>query len=100
MSKGVKWTKIILETFFEESGLNDRIELGDEKARLMEAILTTRVAGWNITKQAEEFHISKDTVSKYIKEIKDLYDETQKYSLILPKSKRQEKWEKENHINE
>ena len=35
MSKGVKWTKIILETFFEESGLNDRIELGDEKARLM-----------------------------------------------------------------
>ena len=32
MSKEVVWTKIILETFLEESGILDRIELGDEKA--------------------------------------------------------------------
>lgn len=34
MSKEVVWTKIILETFLEESGILDRIELGDEKANL------------------------------------------------------------------
>ena len=31
MAKEVVWTKIILETFLEESGILDRIELGDEK---------------------------------------------------------------------
>ena len=34
MAKEVIWTKIILETFLEESGLNDRVALGDEKARI------------------------------------------------------------------
>ena len=29
MAKEVVWTKIILETFLEESGILDRIELGD-----------------------------------------------------------------------
>ena len=32
MAKEVVWTKIILETFLEESGILDRIELGYEKA--------------------------------------------------------------------
>ena len=31
MAKEVVWTKIILETFLEESGILDRIELGDER---------------------------------------------------------------------
>ena len=31
MSKEITWTKIIIETFLEESGINDRIKLGDEK---------------------------------------------------------------------
>ena len=35
MAKGVVWTKIILETFLEESRILDRIELGDEKARIL-----------------------------------------------------------------
>lgn len=30
MSRQVIWTKIILETFLEESGLNDRVSMGDE----------------------------------------------------------------------
>ena len=77
-------TKVILETFLEESGINDRVKLGDEKAKILESIMRTRFAGWNITKQANEFHISVDTVNKYVKELKKLYDETQKYSLILP----------------
>lgn len=42
MSKEVVWTKIILETFLEESGILDRIELGDEKARILEGIMRSR----------------------------------------------------------
>lgn len=87
MTKSLVWGKIITETFLEESGINDRIKLGDEKARILEGIMHTRVAGWTITKQAQEFHISEDTVNKYIRELKDLYDETQRYSVILPKRK-------------
>lgn len=82
--KQICWSKIILETFLEESGINDRIKLGDEKARILEGIMRTRVAGWTIVKQAQEFHISVDTVNKYIHELKELYDATQKYSVILP----------------
>ena len=83
-----------METFFEESGINDRISLGDEKARILEGIMRTRVAGWSVAKQAEEFHISVDTVNKYIRELKDLYDETQRYSVILP-TRKSSKIEKE-----
>ena len=97
MAHQVPWTKIILETFLEESGLNDRIELGDEKARILEGILRTRFASWDIARQAHEFNISVDTVNKYIKELKVLYDETQKNSVILPKRKRS-KWEEEHDI--
>ena len=91
MAKEVVWSKIIMETFFEESGINDRIKFGDTKARIMEGIMRTRVAGWTVTKQAEEFHISVDTVNKYIRELKDLYDVTQKHSIILPVRKQSKK---------
>lgn len=97
----IAWTKIILETFFDESGINDRIALGDEKARILQGILRTRVAGWSIVKQAQEFNISEDTVSKYIKEIKTLYDNTQKNSVILPirkKSKKEEELDRLDRI--
>lgn len=87
MIKTKEWTKIILETFLEESGLNYRISLGDERARILEAIMRTRFAGWSIAKQAKEFNISVDTVSKYVKELSDLYDKTQETSLILPTAK-------------
>lgn len=78
------WTKIILETFLEESGINYRIGLGDEKARILGGITRTRFAGWDRISQADRFNISVDTVDKYIKELKHLYDQTQKNSLILP----------------
>lgn len=94
MSKGITWTKLIMETFLEESGINDRIELGDDKARIMEGILRTRCANWSITKQAEEFHCSRETISNYIKEIKKLYDATQLTSDILPKRIKNSKTEK------
>lgn len=89
--KQLCWSKIILETFLEESGINDRIKLGDDKARILEGIMRTRVAGWSVVKQSQEFHISVDTVNKYIKELKELYDETQKYSMILPVRKSSKK---------
>lgn len=99
MTKSMVWSKIILETFFEESGINDRIKLGDSKARILEGIMRTRAAGWTVVKQAEEFHISVDTVNKYIKELKDLYDETQKYSMILPIRKTSKKEQELDKIN-
>lgn len=99
MTKSMVWSKIILETFFEESGINDRIKLGDSKARILEGIMRTRAAGWTVVKQAEEFHISVDTVNKYIKELKDLYDETQKYSMILPIRKTSKKEQELDKVN-
>ena len=92
--KQLCWSKIILETFLEESGINDRIKLGDDKARILEGIMRTRVAGWTVVKQAEEFSVSVDTINKYIRELKDLYDETQKHSVILPVRKVSKKEEK------
>ena len=92
--KQLCWGKIILETFLEESGINDRIKLGDDKARILEGIMRTRTAGWTIAKQAREFHISEDTVNKYIRELKQLYDETQKHSIILPVRKPSNKEDK------
>ena len=100
MSQQIAWTKIILSTFFEESGINDRIVLGDEKARILQGILRTRAAGWSIVKQAEEFNISVDTVNKYIKEIRKLYDATQKHSVILPVRKKSKKEEEMDRIKE
>lgn len=89
--KQLCWSKIILEAFLEESGINDRIKLGDGKARILEGIMRTRVAGWTIVKQAHEFNIAEDTVNKYIRELKDLYDETQRHSIILPIRKQSKK---------
>lgn len=99
--KQLCWSKIILETFLEESGINDRIKLGDDKARILEGIMRTRVAGWTIMKQAIEFHISEDTVNKYVRELKELYDETQRHSVILPvrkTSKTEEKLDRPENI--
>lgn len=92
--KQLCWSKIILETFLEESGINDRIKLGDDKARILEGIMRTRVAGWSIAKQASEFHVSIDTINKYVKELKQLYDETQRHSIVLPVRKQSKKEEK------
>ena len=62
--------------------------MGDERARILEGIMRTRFAGWSIAKQAEEFCVSTDTISKYVQELSKLYDETQQHSLILPTAKK------------
>lgn len=99
MSHQVVWTKVILETFLEESGLNDRVSMGDGKARILEGIMRTRFAGKTILEQAEMFNCSVDTINKYIVELKGLYDATQKNSLILPIRKYSKKEEKLDKIN-
>ena len=99
MAHQVVWTKIILETFLEESGLNDRVSMGDNKARLLEGIMRTRCAGKTIVEQAEMFNCSVDSVNKYIAELKSLYDVTQKHSLILPVRKNSKKEEELDKIN-
>lgn len=91
ITKQVYWTKLILDTFLEESGLNARVENGDEKARILEGIMITRCAGHSIVKQAEEFGESVDQVKKDIRYLKDLYDATQRTSLILPTRKKSKK---------
>lgn len=96
MSRQVPWTKIILETFLDESGINQRVEMGDQKARILEGIIRTRCAGWTIPMQAEKFNISIETVNRYVRELKDLYDATQTNSIILPTRKNKTKWEIEN----
>lgn len=99
MAHQVVWTKIILETFLEESGLNDRVSMGDNKARILEGIMRTRCAGKTIVEQAEMFNCSVDSVNKYIAELKSLYDVTQKHSLILPVRKNSKKEEELDNIN-
>lgn len=91
MRKEIPWTKAVLDTFLEESGINYRIELGDEKAIILEGLLKTRLAGWTISKQAIKYNISVDTVNKYIREIKDLYDQTQLLCSELPLRKKSKK---------
>ena len=99
MAHQVVWTKIILETFLEESGLNDRVSMGDNKARILEGIMRTRCAGKTIVEQAEMFNCSVDSINKYIAELKSLYDVTQKHSLILPVRKNSKKEEELDKIN-
>ena len=53
--------------------------------------MRTRFAGWSIVKQAEEFNISTDTVSKCLKELDTLYDIVQANSIILPTRKKSKK---------
>ena len=64
MAHQVVWTKIILETFLEESGLNDRVSMGDSKARILEGIMRTRCEGKTIEEQAEMYNCSVDSVNK------------------------------------
>ena len=99
MAHQVVWTKIILETFLEESGLNNRVSMGDNKARILEGIMRTRCAGKTIVEQAEMFNCSVDSVNKYIAELKSLYDATQKHSLILPVRKNSKKEEELDRLN-
>ena len=76
--KQVPWNKIILEEFISLALLTKEEEM----------IMRTRVAGWTISKQAETFGMSESTVNRYIKLLKEKYDNVQPYSVILPPRKK------------
>mgnify|MGYP003322812002 CR=1 FL=1 len=98
MAKQVVWTKKVLETFLEESGINDRIKMGDEHAMFLEKVMRTRYAGWKQHRQAADIPgATIDTVKKAVRELKDLYDETEKNSIILSKRTNYTRWEKKKN---
>ena len=74
MTKQVFWTKAVLESFIQEGNLNKR----------QEYIVRTRAAGYTISKQAAELHLSIDQVNKDIAELKRKYDIVQKICPTLP----------------
>lgn len=64
MSKEVPWTDKVLREFIERALLTE-----DEIF-----IMTTRVKGWTVTKQAEALHVSESSVARMIKSLKQRYD--------------------------
>lgn len=88
MTKQVKWSKFVLETFIEEAVLSK-----DE-----EFIIRTRVAGWSRTQQAQKLDMSISTVDKHIANLKRKYDNAAKYNPLLPprKASAQETWQDAN----
>lgn len=77
MSRQVIWTSIIIDEFVKLAVLSKEEE----------QILRTRAAGWTITKQSLTFGMSKSTIDKMIKRLKQKYDMVQPYSPLLPKRK-------------
>jgi len=61
-------------------------------------ILRTRIMGYSITQQAQEFNISESTVNRIVARLKQRYDEVQPYSDKLPKRRKsaKEDWMDEN----
>jgi len=73
-----RWNKILLEEFIRLGALTE-----DE-----EKIIRTRVAGWSRVQQAEELGMSLATIDRHIKNLKEIYDEVQRYSPLLPPRKK------------
>lgn len=74
MSHQVIWSNIILNEFFRLANLTEEEQ----------HIMRTRAAGWTITRQAIEFHMSVSKVNRIIKVLKIKYDAVQPFSTILP----------------
>lgn len=96
--KNVKWTKFLLHTFLEESGIEENAKMGSEKAIRQERILRMRFAEMTLTQMADVLNLSKDQVSKDIAELRKIYDAVQKDSILLPPSRMSQK-EKEMDEN-
>lgn len=77
MAQQVPWTNIILEEFVRLGGLTKEEEW----------VMRTRVAGWSRTKQANELHMSIESVDRIIRRLKKKYDMVQPHSALLPPRK-------------
>lgn len=67
MSKEVPWTDKVFRQYIERAMLSE-----DEIF-----VMTTRIKGWTVTKQAAELHVSESTIARMIKDMKIKYDRVQ-----------------------
>lgn len=81
MSKQILWNKLILEEFINLASLTE-----DE-----EHIIRLRVVGYTNEQIALKLGLSRSTVNRYIKRLKQKYDNVEKYSVILPPRKKNAK---------
>lgn len=89
MSKEVPWTDRVLREFIERAMLSE-----DEIF-----IMTTRIKGWTVSKQAMELHVSESTIANKIRDLKHRYDLVQaEYPDIFPV--RNKKSAKEKYMDE
>lgn len=84
MSHDVSWNEVIYMEFSRLAMLSP----------LEREILRTRIMGYSVVQQSQEFNISESSVARIIRKLKDKYDEVQPYSDKLPprKSSAQEEW--------
>lgn len=89
MSKEVPWTDRVLREFIERAMLSE-----DEIF-----IMTTRIKGWTVSKQAMELHVSESTIANKIRDMKLKYDRVQaEYPDLFPV--RNKKSAKEKYMDE
>lgn len=91
MTRNVKWTNHLLETFLKESGIGKNAELGSEKAIRLKRILEYRFGEFPRSYIARELHISPEMVDKHVAELKEMYVEVQKRCPDLPKMRKSKK---------
>ena len=78
MSKQILWNKLILEEFINLASLTE-----DE-----EHIIRLRVGGYTNEQIALKLGLSRSTVNRYTKRLKQKYDNVEKYSVLLPPRKK------------
>ena len=81
MSKQILWNKLILEEFIDLASLTE-----DE-----EHIIRLRVGGYTNEQIALKLGLSRSTVNRYTKRLKQKYDNVEKYSALLPPRKKNAK---------
>lgn len=75
MTKQVPWNESIYSEFCKLAMLST----------IEREILRTRIMGYSITQQEEEFNLSRSTINRIINRLKKKYDEVQPLSEKLPR---------------
>ena len=78
--KDIVWNKILLEEFLSIATLTE----------IEEKVLRSKLAGYNISQQADIFNMSVSSINRVLKSIDEKYDDAEKYSFILPSRKKKQ----------